>query len=179
MNKTTKLITQTGVLAAISVVLVFFIHFPIFPAAPYLEYDPADIPILIGTLSLGPYTGLLITVVASLVQGLTVSAQSGVYGIIMHVIATSFLVLPTGLIYQRSKNTKGAVLGLAAGVIAMVVVMIFANLLVTPHFTGAPVSAIRALLPTVIIPFNLIKAGLNAVISFVIYKLICPYLNRK
>ncbi|MFQ9412551.1 MAG: hypothetical protein ACLR1T_18100 [Evtepia gabavorous] len=37
--------------------LVYVIHFPIFPAASFLEYDPADIPILIGTFAYGPLAG--------------------------------------------------------------------------------------------------------------------------
>ena len=43
-----------GMLTALSVVLTWLIHFPIFPGAPFLEYDPADIPILIGTFTFGP-----------------------------------------------------------------------------------------------------------------------------
>ena len=81
-------LTTMAVLIALSVVLVWFVRFPIFPAAPYLEYDPADIPILIGTFAFGPLAGIAITVVASVIQGLTVSASSGVYGVLMHVIAT-------------------------------------------------------------------------------------------
>ena len=41
-------------LTAISIVFVSVIHFPLFPAAAFLEYDPADIPILIGTFAYGP-----------------------------------------------------------------------------------------------------------------------------
>ena len=37
-------LAKLGLLAALSIVLVFFIHFPIFPTAKFLEYDPADIP---------------------------------------------------------------------------------------------------------------------------------------
>lgn len=40
-----------GMLVAIAIVLVYFIHFPIFPAVAFLEYDPADIPILMGTFA--------------------------------------------------------------------------------------------------------------------------------
>ncbi|MBR2619362.1 MAG: ECF transporter S component, partial [Firmicutes bacterium] len=47
-NNTLKL-AKMGMLVAVSIVLVYFIHFPIFPAVAFLEYDPADIPILIGT----------------------------------------------------------------------------------------------------------------------------------
>ena len=42
-NLNLRYLTQMGVLAAISIVLVYLIRFPIFPAAPFLEYDPADI----------------------------------------------------------------------------------------------------------------------------------------
>ena len=39
-NKTLKVV-KMGVMVAISVALVYLIHFPIFPAVSFLEYDPA------------------------------------------------------------------------------------------------------------------------------------------
>ena len=45
----TKKLTTLGVLAACSIVLVAFIHFPIFPAVSFLEYDPADMEMLLQT----------------------------------------------------------------------------------------------------------------------------------
>lgn len=86
-KKTLKLV-KMGMLVAISIILVYVIHLPIFPAVPFLEYDPADIPILIGTFAFGPFTGLLLTIATSIIQGITVSANSGLYGILMHIIAT-------------------------------------------------------------------------------------------
>ena len=50
MEKTTertKFIARLGVMAALSIVLAALFHFPLFPAASFLEYDPADIPILL------------------------------------------------------------------------------------------------------------------------------------
>jgi riboflavin transporter FmnP len=44
-----------AMLVAIGVVLCFLIHVPLIPAASFLEYDPADIPILIGTFAFGPW----------------------------------------------------------------------------------------------------------------------------
>ena len=67
VNPKISRLAKLGVLAALSVVLVFFIHFPIFPAASYLEYDPADIPIMIATFAFGPWYGLLMTVVVVVV----------------------------------------------------------------------------------------------------------------
>ena len=95
-------IAKMAMLVAVSIVLVMIIHFPIFPAVAFLEYDPADIPILIGTFAFGPVAGITLTIVTSLIQGLTVSSVSGLYGIIMHILATSALVLVAGTIGGNS-----------------------------------------------------------------------------
>ena len=115
-------LAKMAMLVAISIVLVMLIHFPIFPAVAFLEYDPADIPILIGTFAFGPIAGIILTVVTSLIQGFTVSAQSGAYGIIMHIIATAVLVTVAGVIYRKHKTKKTAFIGLIIGTLAMAVV---------------------------------------------------------
>ena len=84
MNEKVRKLVTMAMLAALSIVLVYVIHFPIFPAASFLEYDPADIPILIGTFAYGPLAGVLLTVVVSVIQGMTVSSGSGLMGIAMH-----------------------------------------------------------------------------------------------
>ena len=53
-QKQTVKLAKMGMLVAISIVLVALIHFPIIPAVPFMEYDPADIPILLGTFAFGP-----------------------------------------------------------------------------------------------------------------------------
>ena len=179
MNRKLKNVrlAKMAMLVALAVVLVMLIHFPIFPAVAFLEYDPADIPILIGAFAFGPLAGVLLTVIASLIQGLTVSAASGAYGIIMHVVATSVLVTTAGLIYRRHKTKKRAVIGLAAGSLAMVVVMFFANMVITPLFTGMPLAAVMELMPFILI-FNAVKAGINSIVTFLLYKRISPFLHR-
>ena len=175
-NSTVKL-AKMGMLVAVSIVLVYFIHFPIFPAVAFLEYDPADIPILIGTFAFGPVAGIMLTVVTAVLQGLTVSAQSGLYGILMHIIATSAIVLVAGIMYKRNKTRKGAVKGLVFGVIAWIIVMIGANLVITPLFMGVPRSMVVDLMPF-IAAFNGIKAGVNAIITFLLYKRISGFLHK-
>lgn len=175
-NNTLKL-AKMGMLVAVSIVLVYFIHFPIFPAVAFLEYDPADIPILIGTFAFGPVAGLMLTIVTSVIQGVTVSAASGVYGILMHVIATSTMVLVAGIIYKKNKTRKGAVIGLVCGVIAWIIVMVGANLVITPLFMGVPRAVVWDLMPF-IAAFNGIKAGVNAIITFLLYKRISGFLHK-
>ncbi|MBQ4339664.1 MAG: ECF transporter S component [Firmicutes bacterium] len=176
-QKSTVKLAKMGLLVAISIVLVYFIHFPIFPAVSFLEYDPADISIMIGTFAFGPLAGFILTVVTAVIQGLTVSAHSGAYGIIMHIIATGTFVLVAGNIYKVKKSKKGAVIALAVGTIAWVVVMFFANLIVTPMFMGVPRSVVTDLM-AFILGFNFIKAGINSIITFLLYKRISGFLHR-
>ena len=173
MTNTRKLTTM-AILTALSVCFVALIHFPIFPAVAFLEYDPADIPILICSFAFGPAAGLAVTVIAAFIQGFTVSALSGIYGIIMHIIATGAYVLASGLFYRKHKTKKLAAVSLLIGTAAMVVCMFFANLVITPYFMmGAvnkeTVSTVLSLMPFILL-FNLLKAGINGAITFFLYK---------
>ena len=171
-------LAKMGMLAAISIVLVVFIHFPIIPGFAFLEYDPADIPILIGAFAYGPAAGIALTVVVAVIQGTTVSAAGGIWGIIMHIIATGTLVAVAGGIYKFKKSKKAAIVALIAGAVSMTVIMCFANVIITPIYTGWPREAVMAIIIPAIAPFNLIKAGANAVITFVLYKRISRFLHK-
>lgn|SRR5690554_5007288 len=163
-------LVQLAMLVALSIVLVYLIRFPIFPTAPFLEYDMADVPILIGTFLFGPVSGILLTVAVSVVQGVTVSAQSGWVGIIMHAISTGTFVLVAGTIYRYKHTRLGAVIALICGSLAMTLIMIPLNLIFTVYFMGVSREAVISMLVPIIIPFNLIKAGANSIITFLLYK---------
>jgi riboflavin transporter FmnP len=170
----TRKLTTMGMLAALGVVLVALIHFPLFPAAPFLEYDPADIAILIGTMIFGPLAGFLLTVLVSLLQAVLLSAGSGWIGFVMHVAATGAMVVVAGNLFKHSKrhskSMAGAALSLAIGALTMTAVMAGMNLLLTPIFMGTPIDAVLEMMVPIIIPFNLIKAGINCLATFIIYK---------
>ena len=183
VSSKTGRIAKIGVLAAISVVLVWLIHFPIIPATSFLEYDPADIPILLGTFAMGPAAGICLTVIACVVQGVTVSAASGWYGIVMHIVSTGTYVLVAGNVYNKHKTKKGAIVSLIAGTVSWVLVMIPANLLLTPIYLQMVGVPAEAALPTVkgllvwIVLFNLIKSGVNSIITFFLYKRVSHLLH--
>ncbi|MDP4108609.1 MAG: ECF transporter S component [Bacillota bacterium] len=165
----TKRITALGVFAAISVILTYLIRFPIFPAASFLEYDPADVTILITAFIFGPAWGVLLTFCVAAIQAMTVSASSGIIGFFMHFIATGAFSAVAGLIYRRLPDIKGSVIALIAGVLTMTAVMIPLNLIFTPMY-GVPIDAVKQMIVPVIVPFNLIKAGINAAITLLLYK---------
>lgn len=177
--QSTRKLTVMGMLAAISVILVYLIRFPLLPAATFLEYEPGDIPILIGTFLFGPLSGIVITVVVCFIQGFTVSAASGIIGIVMHIFATGSFVLVAGYIYSRKKSRKNAALALLAGILVMTISMCLWNILFTPIFMGIPRSEVLPMIIPVILPFNLLKAGINSIVTFAVYKKISEFINRK
>ncbi|MBQ9557030.1 MAG: ECF transporter S component [Clostridia bacterium] len=171
MNKKSLKLQTVAVLAmfaAISIVLVYLIHIPIFPSAPYLEYDPADIMIFICSLAISPLWSLVLTAVVSLVQGLLISGFN--LGIIMHIAATGTAAFICGGIYRRRRTLVSAVIGLAAAALAATAVMVPMNIIFTPIYTGMARSIVVTLLPFPIIPFNLVKFGINAVITGLLFK---------
>ncbi len=177
MNYDVNKLVKLALLCALSILLMMVIRFPVIPSAPFLEYEPGDVPALIGAFLYGPAAGLLITAVVSLIQAFTVSASSGWIGAVMHLIATGTMVLVAGLIYKRFHTLKGAAVALVAGTIGMTLMMIPLNLYFTTKFLGVPVEAVKAMIVPAIIPFNLIKASANSALTVLVYKSVAKILR--
>ena len=58
----------------------------------------------------------------------------------------------------------------------MVIVMIGANMVITPLFMGVPAQVVWDLMPF-IAGFNAIKAGINGFVTFLLYKRISGFLH--
>ncbi len=171
-------LVKLGMLTGLSIILVYLIHFPIFPSATFLEYDMADVPILIGTFLYGPWWGLGLTAVVSVLQWLLVSPQSLWVGAVMHFFATGSYVVAAGLIYSHRRTQKAAIIGMAIGALLQTLMMIPMNLIFTVHFFGVPKEAVIALLPTAIVPFNAIKTVANSILTFLLYKRVSRLFER-
>lgn len=178
LTNKTRMLTGMAMLIALSIVLVLLINFPLLPAVPFMKYDPADIPILIGTFLFGTLGGLILTAIVAIIQGVFISSDGGIIGIIMHFLATGSFVLVAGTIYQRTRTKISAIVALVFGSLTMTVVMVFCNLLLTPIFLGAPIEKVIELLLPAIIPFNLLKAGINSVLTYLIYKPISRFIHK-
>ena len=64
----------------------------------------------------------------------------------------------------------GALVGIILSVVTMVVVMICANLVITPYYMGVTRGEVAALIPALILPFNITKGVVNASLVFLLYK---------
>ncbi len=162
-------ITVLPMLAAVAVGSVYFIKFPLLPSAPFLEYDIADVPVLIGTMLFGPSAGLVILLITSAIQAFTVSSSSHIIGFLMHFCASGVPFLPPIFLYIRPDARTSMAAGLAVGSVLMTLVMIPLNLIFTGIFMGTGVEAVVKMLIPAIIPFNLIKACLNSVLTFLLF----------
>lgn len=162
-----KKITLIAAVAAMAIVLTAIIRFPI-TSLPFLKYDPKDVILTTAGFIFGPLVAILAAVIEVVVEMVTFS-ESGPWGALMNIIATLSFSGIAAAIYHRKRTTKGAVLSLVCAVLSLTVVMALWNLVVTPIYTGFPRAEIVKLMP-VIIPFNLIKGGVNAALIILLYK---------
>jgi riboflavin transporter FmnP len=56
--------------------------------------------------------------------------------------------------------------------------MMVANLLITPIYMGVGVEAVKALIPTTLLPFNIAKALMNSALVMLIYKPVVKLTRR-
>ncbi|MBP5313768.1 MAG: ECF transporter S component [Eggerthellaceae bacterium] len=162
----TKQLTTMALLCSLAI-LLGFVEFPIFPAAPFLKYDPSFVPIIITGLIYGPAAGLSIGVVEIGIHGLIMGDFPGSA---MNLLVVIGFVLPACLIYKKHRSLKGAIVGLVVSVICSVAMAIAGNLVITPFYIGAPVDAVIEMIIPILLPFNAMKAVLNAVLTLIVYK---------
>lgn len=174
MNKSTKKLVMTGVLVAVAFAFVAVGRIPI---VLFLKYDPKDIVIAIGGLMFGPFNAFIVTIITSVIEMFTISS-TGYWGLLMNVISTCAFACPAAYIYQKKRTALGAMSGLLLGWTLMVVSMIVWNYLITPIYQGVPREVVAGMLPTVFLPFNLIKGGLNTAITFLLYKPVVMSLRK-
>lgn len=174
MYSRTRKLTTVGMLCALAYVVMLVGRIPI---VLFLKYDPKDVIIAIGGLILGPLTSFSVALIVSFVEMFTVS-ENGILGFLMNVISSCSFACTAAFIYKKKHKLSGAIIGLLCGWGCMVAVMLLWNYLITPIYMGYPREAVVKLLLPAFLPFNLIKGGLNAVITMLLYKPIVTALRR-
>ncbi|MBQ4121685.1 MAG: ECF transporter S component [Clostridia bacterium] len=168
-----KKLVATAMFCALAYACMYFIKIPV----GFLTLDVKDSLIILCALLFGPVYGLTIAVIVPLLELITISG-TGIYGFIMNVLSSVTFSLTASLIYRYKKSMTGAIVGLCSGVFAVTAVMMLANLLITPHYIGGSVADVAAMIPKVLLPFNLVKAILNAAIVLLLYKPLSKTLKR-
>ena len=174
MNSKTKKLTTIGMLCALAYVATVALRVPL---VLFLKYDPKDIIIAISGLIFGPLTSFAVALIVSLVEMFTIS-ENGILGFLMNVISSCSFACTAAFIYNKKRKISGAIIGLFCGWGCMVLVMLLWNYLITPIYMGCSREAVAELLIPAFLPFNLIKGGLNAAITMILYKPIFKALRR-
>ena len=143
----------------------------------FLDFDFKDVVICIGGFIFGPLSAAAISVVVALIELMTVS-HTGPIGLIMNVLATCSFCCTASFVYKHRRTKTGAIEGLAVGVISLVIVMLLWNYLITPIYQGVPREVVLGMLPTVFLPFNLVKGGMNMAATLLLYKPVVSALRR-
>ena len=105
-------------------------------------------------------------------------SETAFYGLVMNIISSVSFATTAALIYRKKRSVGGAVLGLVVGIAVQVSVMLLWNYIITPVYMGMPRAAVAKMLPTVFLPFNLLKGGLNATITMLLYKPVVTALRK-
>ena len=191
----TREIVTIGMLGAIAVVLMLF-EIPLPFAPPFYEIDFSEVPVLVGCFALGPVAGVLIEFVKILLNLIiNGSATAGVGELANFCIGCSFCI-PAGVIYQRKKTKKDAMIGLISGTLIMTFLGCFINAyIMLPTYAKAFKIPIEGLIKMgtkvnasitdlftfvmfAVVPFNLLKGVLVSIIVILIYKKISPIIKR-
>ena len=187
-------IAMFGTLAGI----LYIFKFPLAFAFPsFLEFKFADIPTLIGTFTLGPVSGALIVVVGLLIKLVFKGTTTMFVGDLSDLLTSCTLAVVAGIIYSKKRTFKGALIAMAAGTAAEVVVALLANrFILIPFFANyygwnAIIGMMKSLFPNAtketfytyylwvsVLPFNLLRCIVTILITLPVYKRISILINR-
>ena len=188
-QRNTRKIVTIAILAAVASIL-YILEIPI---VLFYKLDFSNLPVLLGTFSLGPAAGVVILGLKSAL-GLLHTTSLGV-GELADFLTGLAMLLPAGLLYRADKSRRGAILGMVLGAVCATVAGVVANVWILIPFYGSafhmPVEQIiamgQSLIPsidtvwkfvlTITAPFNLLKWTAICVTGGLMYKPLSPLLH--
>lgn len=183
-----------GIMSALAAVLMFF-EIPLFFAPPFYEIDFSEVPVMIGTFTLGPTAGVIIELVKVLLKLVMKGTSTAFVGDLANFIVGCSMIVPASVIYYFKKTKKNALIGMIVGTAVMTVFgSAFNAIYLLPKFSqlyGLPLEQVVAMGTAVngninsvttmvlfaVVPFNILKGGLVTAITMLLYKHISPILK--
>ena len=148
------------------------------PSVMFLDFDFKDVIICIGGFTFGPTMAAVISVLVAFLELIFIST-TGPIGFVMNALSTCSFCCTASFLYKKLHTKRGAVAGLACGVVCLVAVMLLWNYLITPlYMTQWSRQDVAALLPTLFLPFNLAKGGMNMAATLLIYPPVVAALRK-
>ena len=168
-----KKLTVASMLTAVAFLCTFVFRFKVM----FLTFDLKDAVISIISLLYGPFYGVASAGIVAFFEMISMS-DTGVYGMIMNFLSSGTFALTCGMIYKYKRTFGGAIIAAVSSVVTVTTVMLLANIFITPYYMGQPQAVVISLIPSLLLPFNLIKSVINAAIVLIIYKPVTDALKR-
>lgn len=174
-NERLRSLLCMAMLAALAIVADIFLRIP--GIGGFLTYEPKDVILTIGGFIFGAVPGIIMSLIVCLVEMVTVST-TGPIGLLMNFLSSAVFVGVSAVIYGRKKTLSRAIIGLVAGLFAMVAIMLLWNYIITPVYMNVPREAVVEMILPLLLPFNLLKAALNSVLVLFLYKGVVTALRK-
>lgn len=174
-----KKISALAIFAAFAYLSLYVFRIP--GIGGFLTFDIKDTIVCLSAMIFGPVSGVTISLLVALIEMVTVSG-TGPWGFLMNFVSTAVFSAVASCVYmyipKLKKTMKGSIVGLLLAVLTSTVTMMILNLFVTPIYLGVPKSAVVEMLVPLLLPFNFVKAVLNASFVMVLYKPIKEVLKK-
>ncbi len=191
----TRSLVKMAVLAALGAILMLIeVRLPVFPGI--LKLELGDLPALLGSLAMGPLAGVIIELLKNIMNLLLDFTFTFGVGELSNFIVGSAFVASASIVYQRSRDKRGLLLGLLTGIFCMTLTACFSNYyIVIPAYMKAGgfslekivelfamansrITDLRTIIIYAIIPFNLLKSTAVSIVALLIYNKVLPVLHR-
>lgn len=175
-HRAVKTVATLGMLSAIAFAATLLSK--VFPQVQgFLSFDLKDAVIVMGGFMFGPLAAAGMAAAVSLIEMVTVS-HTGWIGLLMNVLQSCSFACVAAAVYRFRRTMRGAVIGLTAGTLTMTAVMLLWNWIITPLYMNVPRDVVAGMLVPVFLPFNLVKGGINATLTLLLYKPVVTALRR-
>ena len=164
-SETTKMLTGIAAFSALAYGVSLVTNIKV----GFLSFDAKDAVITIASFIYGPISAVAMSFVTAFLEFISFGS-TGPYGALMDFISTFSFTFTASVIYEYRRKLSGALMSLGVAATVYVGVMMVANLLITPLYMGVTVEAVKALIPSMLLPFNIAKALMNSAIVMLLYK---------
>ncbi len=169
-------IAKLAIFSALAFV-VTFLEFPIFPAAPFLKLDFANVFIMLSGFMFGPVSAIIVSFIKELLS-LLKSSTGGVGEIANFVMTLSFVLVPS-TVYRYKKGIRVVIFCFIVATFLQSGVALLANRFINfPLFMGDGAAAAFSELWIYVFAFNIIKGVAISIVTLLLYKRISWLLNK-
>lgn len=165
ISNNTRTLVGVAVFSAMAFCIALVTNIPV----GFLTFDAKDAVITVASFIYGPVAAVTMSFITAFMEMITVG-NTGPYGALMDFISTASFTVTASLIYKYRRKLSGAIIALGSAAAVYVAVMMVANLLITPLYMGVNVAQVKALIPKMILPFNIAKALMNSALVMLLYK---------